>query len=83
MVEIAKSTTFYSGDRLLRVINSGIYDESELVEVCYDEDESNFPIGAAQAHYIVYGYHFGEIQSPEATPEGGDIPTPEPEGNNG
>jgi hypothetical protein len=68
MVEIIESTKFYSGERILRVINSGFYNECDLVEVCYDEDESNFPIGAAQAHYIVYGYHFDEPQI-ETPPE--------------
>jgi hypothetical protein len=60
MVEIIESTTFYSGNRNYRVINSGFYDECELVEVCYDEDDSNLVVGAVQAHYIVYGYHFGD-----------------------
>jgi hypothetical protein len=63
MVEIAESAKFYSGERLLRVINPGFYNESDLVEVCYDEDLTNFPIGSAQAHYIVYGYHLDEEQS--------------------
>ena len=83
MVEIAESAKFYSGDRLLRVVNSGFYDESELVEVCYDEDQSNFAIGAAQANYIAYGHHLGDIQDVNGIPEGDETSIIDEENNNG
>lgn len=61
MVEVGIATKLFCGERVFRIINPGSYHENDLVEVCYDEDLSNNSIGAAQAHYIVYGYHLGDL----------------------
>ncbi len=61
MLGIESSAVIFCGERTLRVISSGEYNEQDLVELCYDEDEDNKSIGAAQAHYINYGYHLGDF----------------------
>jgi hypothetical protein len=83
MLEIQASAKFYSGERILRIVAPGFYEPTDLVEVCYDEDETNFPIGAAQAHFIVYGYYYG-VEEPDILPETPDeTPDKTPNENEG
>lgn len=43
-----------------RTIHGGVFDDSALVEVYREGDETKTSIGAFQAFYIVNGYHIGE-----------------------
>jgi hypothetical protein len=61
MLTIEAETLVETGGVRYRTITGGDYEEQGLVEVYREGDEQKNSIGAFQAHYIVHGYHVGEL----------------------
>jgi len=60
MLHIDADTEVTTGGVTYRTIQTGEFEECDLVEVYRDGDEAKTSIGAFQACYVKNGYHFGE-----------------------
>lgn len=60
MLHIETDTVVFTGGVVYKVIQGGDFDNESLVEVYRDGDEDKTSIGAFQAHYVAFGYHYGE-----------------------